>query len=207
LWNRGRRLTTAAARIRHRELASRGTKESRAGWPGFLCVELDAVTSQRGAAGAEAASGWLWPIRSPGALPHAKSKSPNRGERFHRARKQTEAEVQVSGQVFDSSETLGMLRNIMIPKLLSVCNVGCLLTASAVQWAKSCTSCTGSCAPSRFRVAPAETEQATSHTDFLRYNSGHLWFSRQGRIWGPTRSLRQQVLAAWERSTAPATCG
>ena len=30
-------------------------KENRAGWPGFFCVELDAVTSQRGATGAEGA--------------------------------------------------------------------------------------------------------------------------------------------------------
>ena len=30
-------------------------KENRAGWPGFFCVELDAVTSQRGATGAEVA--------------------------------------------------------------------------------------------------------------------------------------------------------
>jgi hypothetical protein len=30
-------------------------KENRAGWPGFFCVELDAVTSQRGATSAEAA--------------------------------------------------------------------------------------------------------------------------------------------------------
>ena len=30
-------------------------KENRAGWPGFSCVELDAVTSQRGATGAEGA--------------------------------------------------------------------------------------------------------------------------------------------------------
>jgi hypothetical protein len=28
-------------------------KENRAGWPGFFCVELDAVTSQRGATGSE----------------------------------------------------------------------------------------------------------------------------------------------------------
>ena len=33
----------------------RATKENRAGWPGFFCVELDAVTSQRGATGAEGA--------------------------------------------------------------------------------------------------------------------------------------------------------
>ena len=32
---------------------SKGQKENRAGWPGFSCVELDAVTSQRGATGAE----------------------------------------------------------------------------------------------------------------------------------------------------------
>ena len=41
-------------------------KENRAGWPGFLCVELDAVTSQRGATGAEAALlVGLGPVRSP----------------------------------------------------------------------------------------------------------------------------------------------
>jgi hypothetical protein len=28
-------------------------KENRAGWPGFFCVELDAVTSQRAAVGEE----------------------------------------------------------------------------------------------------------------------------------------------------------
>jgi hypothetical protein len=35
--------------------ASATEKENRAGWPGFFCVELDAVTSQRGATGAEGA--------------------------------------------------------------------------------------------------------------------------------------------------------
>jgi hypothetical protein len=34
---------------------SRIRKKNRAGWPGFFCVELDAVTSQRGATDAEGA--------------------------------------------------------------------------------------------------------------------------------------------------------
>jgi hypothetical protein len=43
--------------------------KNRAGWPGFFCVELDAVTSQRGATGAEVPLVGLGPVfcnRSPG---------------------------------------------------------------------------------------------------------------------------------------------
>jgi len=38
-----------------RAQAPLSAKENRAGWPGFFCVELDAVTSQRGATRAEIA--------------------------------------------------------------------------------------------------------------------------------------------------------
>ena len=43
----------ARGRARRFFLIGAAAKKNRAGWPGFFCVELDAVTSQRGATGAE----------------------------------------------------------------------------------------------------------------------------------------------------------
>ena len=97
---------TPALRFRRALRIRNVEKENRAGWPGFLCVELDAVTSQRGATGAEAAfSGWV--RTSPVARKCFLMPSPDRRTEVEdpkEQRKQTESETQVECQACSSSK-------------------------------------------------------------------------------------------------------